>query len=343
MIAGIRRKEIFIWMVTAFLLIAFFPGMAQADTILEATLSDPDQPKESGTGQGNTINTVLSAPTVAPGVNQELGTIRVTGKPGIAVPLQTGQKIKLTLPTGTAYMQPANSSNFLQYVDCPEMVDGQKNQLATQNGQPGIKLLASTPRSLTIEISHIDSNAPVMSLDFIFNHQNFSTVRVAPFVEKVEEYTANPDDNIYRLEFFQILAGMIDRLSPVTPELIEAQAEMFKDAGLLDYADFADIKTLIEAGYLRGNEANQLRPHDYISRIEAASLLGRVFPAQGSRPMFRDPIPAWAEHDINAAFASGIVSGYTDGSFRPNQLLSKGEALSLLQHSLESYSGKPGL
>jgi len=338
LITKMRCSQILIGTMLVFMLGVFSPSGVQADTNLNAIVSDPDNPQGSGDGEGNTINTVLSAPTVTMGTNQELGTIRIIGKPGIAVPIQAGQKVMLTLPSGTAYMQIANSSNYQKYVECPEMVDGHKNQLATTNGLPGIKLVAATPRSITVEISYIDSDAPLMALDFIFNQDNYSKVRVASFVEKVEEYMAKPNDNISRLEFFQLLSRVIERFSPAVTSPDQHRGAVFSDTVGLDPADLSDISVLTKSGLLQGNGNNLLRPNDYISRIEAASILGRAFPAQGEWAVFSDPIPAWAKADINSAFAGGIISGYADGSFRPNNLLSKNEAITLLQRSLESYS-----
>ena len=42
----------------------------------------------------------------------------------------------------------------------------------------------------------------------------------------------------------------------------------------------------------------------------------------------------WAFSDLEVLTEKGIVSGYPDGTFRPNQQISKAEFLSLLQHSL---------
>lgn len=332
------RKKVMIWTMLAMMMTMFYPGIVQADTSLKVNICDPDHPE--GAGEGNTVNNVLSTPTVNAGSNRELGTVRISGKPGIAVPLQVGQKIMLTLPTGTAYMQPANASNFQKYVNCPETVDGQRNQLAQPNGLPGIKLISATPRSITIEITNIDKSAPIMVIDFLFNQENSSMVRMAPFVEKVEEYSAKPDENVKRLEFFQTLAGMVELFSPAPAGPEGDRAVAFSDTAGLDPVDLYDIDVLIKAGWLRGNSISLLRPHDYISRVEAVSLLGRIFPSPSGRAMFVDTIPAWAEYDINSAYARGLVSGYADGSFKPDKLLTKREALSLLQRSLETYSGK---
>lgn len=337
----LKRKFIIIILcaVLAFGLGMLFPDLVQADTNLKVNISDPDHPGP-GTSEGNTINSVLSTPTVSSGANREFGTIRISGKPGIAVPIQVGQKIMLTLPLGTAYMKPAHWADIEKYVECPEMLDGQKNQLASQKGVPGIKLVAATPRSLTIEISSIDNTAPIMALDFIFNQENYSKIRVAPFVEKADEYMAKPDDSLSRLEFFQLISSLVERFTPVNASPAQDRSVVFEDTAGADPADLDDIRILIKSGWVQGNGGSLLRPYEYISRVEAASMLGRVYPAQGSKAMFSDSIPAWAEYDINSAFAGGLISGYADGSFKPNQLLSKGEAVILLQRCLETYSGQ---
>ena len=80
------------------------PQSVKADTNLVITISDPDRTIGEQNYAGNTINTVLSNPVVHSGENCELGTLRITGKPEIAVPVLPGQRIKISLPKGVAYM-----------------------------------------------------------------------------------------------------------------------------------------------------------------------------------------------------------------------------------------------
>lgn len=317
-----------------------------ADTEIKATISDPDNPGRNTEGSGNTVNTVLSTPTVSRGENRVLGTIRISGKPGIAVPVKPGQKVMLTLPLGTSYMQTPRPDNYRMYVEWPELIDGEQNQICDNDGQAGMEFIAATPHSLILEVGNIDSNAKVMALDFVFSHEELSMVRIAPFVEIAAEYSQDTQGQIKRIEFFRLLSGIT---LPFADSVIKSKPAQeysvkdFKDTINLDPADLDDIEALVKDGFIRGDGQGCLRPDDYITRAEAACLLGNVFVTTGCRAMFIDSIPPWAEPGINSAYAGGIIYGYPDGSFRPYNFITRSEAISLLQRCFESYSKKSDL
>ncbi len=56
---------------------------------------------------------------------------------------------------------------------------------------------------------------------------------------------------------------------------------------------------------------------------------------------FADIAGHWAAADVGKAFALGIATGYSDGSFRPNASISRAEWLALLSRSLEWSSVSP--
>ena len=93
------------------------PAMADAD--IKVSISNPDNPNQ-GSGEGNTVNTVVGAPSVSIGDNQILGLVRVTGKPAIKVPIQPGSRIKLSLSCGVCYMRVPDATNYRKYVRWPE-------------------------------------------------------------------------------------------------------------------------------------------------------------------------------------------------------------------------------
>ncbi|UQZ83711.1 Cellulosome-anchoring protein precursor [Paenibacillus konkukensis] len=49
---------------------------------------------------------------------------------------------------------------------------------------------------------------------------------------------------------------------------------------------------------------------------------------------FHDLEGHWAEEPVKEAVAEGIVSGYADGTFRPDQTVSRGEFVVMLSHGL---------
>lgn len=91
--------------------------------------------------------------------------------------------------------------------------------------------------------------------------------------------------------------------------------------------------SMTEAGLIREKE-DRFAPQDEMTRIEAAVLISdalRDIPGFGTPAdlnAFTDAelIPSWAEGQVS----QGTVSGYPDGSLRPNQPINRAESISLL-------------
>ncbi len=336
-----KLSAILIFFAVCLGVVLFLPQSVKADTNLVVKISDPDRPQGETQYIGNTVYTVLSNPVVTWGENRELGTLRVNGKPGIAVPVYPGNKIQISLPKGVAYMQVPSEETYKKYVEWPTTLNGKKNQVCDGNGKAGMKFIAATPSSLTLEVGNVDSSGEIMIIDFVFNQTGLSKVRMARFVEEMEDYDRNPDAKVSRWEFFKLLYGVALQSTSPSPTIIgtvENLDEKFSDIGDLHPADEYKIIELVNAGLISGYEGGLLKPQQNITRAEAVSVIGKAFKSKSGRANFIDQIPAWAEEGINSAYAAGICYGYPDGNFRPEQELSKQEATMLLQSCLEYYS-----
>ena len=77
------------------------------------------------------------------------------------------------------------------------------------------------------------------------------------------------------------------------------------------------------------------RPNDVITRAEFVALLLRVNPQEGGTATFPDvPATHWAAQAIGAAAAQGWIGGYPDGTFRPENGLTRAEACAVLNRML---------
>ncbi len=318
------------------------PCMAMAGTDISVTICDPDKPQVIGRQQeGNLVYSALNAPQIVYGRNRELGTIRATGKPGIAVPVKQGQKIKITLPQGTRYMQIPTINNYKNYVEWPASIDGQANQISDLVSKPAMKFIAGSPRTLTLQFEGLDTTAPLMALDFVFNKADYSMICVAPLLEANDKYSADPNAPLSRLEFFKLLVDVNVPFSWApfcSAEKRVGWDTRFTDLNDVSAADLAKIRPLLESGLVSGYPGGKLLAGRAISRIEAVSLAGKVFLFTGKKASFNDPIPTWAAEGVNSAVSGRNVAGNPDGSLQAARLLSKADALFIMQNCLESYN-----
>ncbi|WNS41720.1 S-layer homology domain-containing protein [Paenibacillus sp. MMS20-IR301] len=99
----------------------------------------------------------------------------------------------------------------------------------------------------------------------------------------------------------------------------------------------AAIQKAVAAGFVNGYADNTFRPNREVNRAEFVTMLARALklPDTGAGA-FKDmnDIPAWARSYAAQAASAGIVSGYADGSFRPEQKLTRSELTVMIVRSL---------
>jgi hypothetical protein len=94
------------------------------------------------------------------------------------------------------------------------------------------------------------------------------------------------------------------------------------------------INFLFQKGLVKGYPDSTFRPEKTISRGEIATLLVKacgLSPYKPKSPTFKDVPPNhWAHQIIETAAKAGMVKGYPDGTFRPNNPVTRAEAATLI-------------
>ena len=93
------------------------------------------------------------------------------------------------------------------------------------------------------------------------------------------------------------------------------------------------INNWLEKGLAGGYEDGTFKPNNEVTRAEFVALVNRSFgiESQGAEADFTDVQPGqWYFQNIAAAKAEGYIGGYPDGTFRPNQTITRQEAASIL-------------
>ena len=108
-------------------------------------------------------------------------------------------------------------------------------------------------------------------------------------------------------------------------------------------------QALSALGILSGDEQGSLNLTSQVTRAEFVTMLVRAAPGgsqigQAATSPYPDvPRSHWASGFVEAAVSKGLVSGYSDGTFRPNKEITLAEgvsmALQLLGYGPEDFSG----
>lgn len=78
-----------------------------------------------------------------------------------------------------------------------------------------------------------------------------------------------------------------------------------------------------------------------MSRAELVKLIASYFTVEGGTSPFPDvPAGHWAAEVVSFAAEEGWVSGYPDGTFRPDAPVSRAEAVKILNHALDRRAGE---
>ncbi|WP_068675334.1 S-layer homology domain-containing protein [Oceanobacillus sp. Castelsardo] len=108
-----------------------------------------------------------------------------------------------------------------------------------------------------------------------------------------------------------------------------------------------DMQTLINKGLLTGYEDGTYRPNREVTRAEFTIFLVRALniPKTKRSISFKDVKKgSWYYADIATASQNKLIGGYPDGSFKPNQHISRQEMAAITQRALsqQGIEGKKG-
>ncbi|WP_102273720.1 S-layer homology domain-containing protein [Cytobacillus massiliigabonensis] len=100
----------------------------------------------------------------------------------------------------------------------------------------------------------------------------------------------------------------------------------FKDVKA-DDAGYELIAAVADEGIMGGNEQDEFRPSDTLTRAQMAAILVQAFQLKGKAAYsFRDVDDShWASAAIKTLFHNGITTGYADNTFKPNQSITRSQ------------------
>lgn len=92
------------------------------------------------------------------------------------------------------------------------------------------------------------------------------------------------------------------------------------------------IAALQERGIIKGYEDGTFRPTRTVTRAEVSVMISKAFGLElyGNASSMRDLKGHWAEGLVKILISNGIVKGYADGTFRPNNPVTRAELSKML-------------
>ncbi len=154
------------------------------------------------------------------------------------------------------------------------------------------------------------------------------------YIVGYEDGSVQPEGDITRAEVATIFFRL---LTDESRDAFWSQTNDYTDVPADAWYNNA-VSTLSNAGVIDGYEDGTFKPDGNITRAEFATIAVRFFEATyDGGDLFSDIAGHWAQDYINEAANAGIVDGYPDGTFRPQQYITRAEAMTMVNRTIERH------
>ena len=143
--------------------------------------------------------------------------------------------------------------------------------------------------------------------------------------------TVRPGGSITRAEAATIFFRL---LTDATRSQYWTTANAYSDVAAGSWYNNA-ISTMSNAGIVNGYPDGTFRPDAPITRAEMAKMISLFAKLDKTEDRFTDIAGHWAEAYIKLAAGNGWIEGYPDGSFKPQQSITRAETMTMINRVLE--------
>ena len=144
--------------------------------------------------------------------------------------------------------------------------------------------------------------------------------------------TVRPQNGITRAEVATIFFRL---LTDETRNANSTKSNSYSDVAAGAWYNHA-VSTLSAMGIVKGDSNGKFNPNAPITRAEFAAIAARFDDkANTTTADFSDIVSHWAKNEISAASNNGWINGYPDGTFRPDNKITRAEAMTLVNRVLK--------
>lgn len=150
------------------------------------------------------------------------------------------------------------------------------------------------------------------------------------YVQGYPDGTVKPAGNITRAETAAILFRLMDDASRKT---YYSTKSGFRDVASGSWYN-TYVATLNNAGVITDSSNGYFRPNEAITRAELAAMLAKFSETTGAANYFNDvSAKYWAANAIAICAKLGWITGYPDGTFRPDKNVTRAELMAMINRA----------
>ncbi len=223
------------------------------------------------------------------------------------VELEAGESVTIKAPIGNYYIieVDAEEEGYNVTTSC----SANRNKIRVVGG-----------RTTSVSFKNVYTSAVALETDDHFG-----------YIIGYPDGTVKPENTITRAEVATIFFRL---LTDESRDEYWSQENSYSDVSSDDWFNNA-ISTLSNAGILTGYGDGTFRPNEPITRAELVKIAVSFYSSDVvADAAFSDTNGHWADIYIDAAYALEFISGYEDGSFKPDQDIKRAEAFKIINRSL---------
>lgn len=263
------------------------------------------------------------AEVIPPAATITANTTDTQGKP------LTGASFVLTDSRGQeAYTATSNANGIVRF---PDVSNGTYTLL--EKSAPKGYVASDETYTLTVSDSRITMNGKDYAPVTFVNRKAAELNRTdhLAFLSGYANGTFEPDRNMTRAEVTTMFARLLTEKMAADQTYSNTFSDVAKSHWAANYIGYMQ-----QFGIITGYADGSFRPDASVTRAEFAAIASRFERLTEGTKSFSDvPSSHWAAKYINFAATRGWVNGYADGTFRPNNSITRAEVAAVTCRLLE--------
>lgn len=263
------------------------------------------------------------AAVIPPAATITANTTDTQGKP------LTGASFVLTDSRGReAYTATSNANGIVRF---PDVSNGTYTLL--EKSAPKGYVASDETYTLTVSDSRITMNGKDYAPVTFVNRKAAELNRTdhLAFLSGYANGTFEPDRNMTRAEVTTMFARLLTEKMAADQTYSNTFSDVAKSHWAANYIGYMQ-----QFGIITGYADGSFRPDASVTRAEFAAIASRFEKLTEGTKSFSDvPSSHWAAKYINFAATRGWVNGYADGTFRPNNSITRAEVAAVTCRLLE--------
>lgn len=190
----------------------------------------------------------------------------------------------------------------------------------------------------TIKLEAKDKDKNITKIEYKVTKNAVEEVKAIAYIKGYPDGTFKPQANVTRAEAAQMFATLLNG------------GTNFGTSGATKFSDASDdwyskaVNYVVGKGLISGYPNGTFKPNESITRAEFAQMIsGYIKNEKAGSSDFEDVKDHWAKDAIDKLYGNKNVTGYPDGSFKPNAKITRAEAVTILNSVFNRNTNKNSL